>query len=304
MNLKGRYYGLQTASEKGERYFDEAHRYMHMTYLDYQNMAGGCTMWNNYFASFEYYFKSRQLAPPDELESWWSIYTLYTSYRGAGFPVLARQARLRMFELDLDTTEYYAGLAWTERCNRNYREALRCLDWACKRDTTNAWYWSQVSRNYFFLGEKEKAISVILDRVNQLVKEPTDYRPVFVIGYVYRLAGMKEQGDSILYHYIEVMSERCRYPLENTQIGNNHLKVARAYSFLGDREKTLEYLDYLKNVQGVDSYLLNELKDWPTFDFVRDTPEFQEILSTLEKRFNDTHEQIARLLESHGIDPA
>lgn len=303
MNLKGRYYGLQTTSEKGERYFDEAHRYMHMTYLDYQAIAGGCTMWNNYLASFEFYFKSRQLAPPDELEYWRSLYTLYNSYRGAGFPVLAMEARHQMFELDLDTTVYYAGLAWSERCNRNYQEAVRYLHWLCKRDSTNALYWTQVSRNYFFLGEKEKAISVILDRVNRLVKEPTDYSSDFVIGYVYRLAGMKEKGDSILYHYVEVMSERCRYPLENTQIGYNPLNVARAYSILGNQAKTLEYIEILKNVQGVDSYMLNELKDWPAFDFVRDTPEFQEVLSTLEKRFNNTHEQIARMLEEHGITP-
>jgi hypothetical protein len=100
------------------------------------------------------------------------------------------------------------------------------------------------------------------------------------------------------------MTVRCGYPLPQTLIGYNHFNIARAYSILGDREKTLEYLRYLINVEGVDIYLINELEDWPTFDFVRDTPEFNEVLVHLKERFNDTHEQIARLLKEHGIEPA
>ena len=57
-------------------------------------------------------------------------------------------------------------------------------------------------------------------------------------------------------------------------------------------------------MQGVDIYLVTELENWPTFDFIRDIHEFQEILNTLKTRFNETHEQIARLLIDHGIDPA
>lgn len=306
LNMKGSYYVLKGQYEEAQPIWEELNEYKHLTktYVDYQNIADGNYMWNNYLGCVKNYLKFIQLKPGDYLEPAWSIYSICNSYRGAGFPVLARQERTRLLEMDMDSISYFAYLAYAERSNGNYREALRYLNWVCRRDSTNAWYWTQVSRNHFLLGEPEKAVSVILKRNNRLVREPTDYKPDFVIGYVYLLSGMKEKGDSIINHYIKVTSERIQYPLPETIRGTNPYNLARAYSILGNREKTLEYLEFMKDLPGIDIYFITELKDWPTFDFVRDTPEFQEILSILEKRFNDTHEQIARLLEDHGIDPA
>ncbi len=306
LNMKGTYYQLNGRYEEAQPIWEELNKYKQkaQTYLDYLNSANGCIQWNNYLCFLQNYLKFSQLKPADYLEPGWSLQQVYGAYRGAGFPKLAIQKKRRVLEMKMDTVEFFNSLAYTERCDRNYREALRYLEWLCNNDSTSAWYWTTVSRNYFFLGEKQKAIQVILERINHLKKEPSDLRPDFVVGYVFLLTGMKSKGDSILYHYINEMENLCKYPLPRTLVGYNHYNIARAYSILGDREKTMEYLDYLKNVQWVDCYLLNELKDWPSFGLVRDTPEFQEILQTLEKRFNDTHEQIARLLKDHGIDPA
>jgi tetratricopeptide (TPR) repeat protein len=166
----------------------------------------------------------------------------------------------------------------------NYRQAIRYAE-RLKQLDSESYNFRLHARNYIYLGETDTAASIILDGINRLEERGMDVGDSWMVAYAYQLMGKKEMADSLLISGNERNLEQLRFPVLRTQLGNTHFAIARRYSMLGNREKTLEYLQYLINVPGVNYCFIHELENWPSFDLVRDTPEFREIMKHLKSRF-------------------
>jgi hypothetical protein len=60
----------------------------------------------------------------------------------------------------------------------------------------------------------------------------------------------------------------------------------------------------IKESRSISVNFINDLKTNPMFDNVRSEPEFQKITRELEKKYNEEHEKIKKLLIRHGLEPA
>jgi hypothetical protein len=54
----------------------------------------------------------------------------------------------------------------------------------------------------------------------------------------------------------------------------------------------------------IDSRRITELKHWPSYDLVSDTPEFGKMMDQLENKYRKEHDKVAKLIKGYGIDPS
>lgn len=255
---------------------------------------------NDIYSATKSYLIYNEEKPLHYITPWWLHEMMYKIFRGGGFPELAQQQSEQWQAYNEDSTSHYRRMLNLEMWNGNYRKAIRNAERLKELDPDSD-YFIKYARNYIYLGETDTAVSIILDGISRLEEKGLEIGDSWVIAYVYQLLGKKEMTEKLLKHGNERNLEQLRYPVIRTQLGNTHFAIARRYSMLGDREKTLEYLEYLKDVPGVNYYFIHELENWPSFDLVKDTPEYREILHHLKSRFRKEHDRTARLLKNHNI---
>ena len=100
------------------------------------------------------------------------------------------------------------------------------------------------------------------------------------------------------------MEDEIKLNSANARIYNSHFNLAIIYSILNDKQKTLYYLEMIKQSQSASFHIIDEVKTNPMFDNVRKDPDFQIINKELEKKYLEEHEKIRKLLISKGLEPA
>jgi len=113
--------------------------------------------------------------------------------------------------------------------------------------------------------------------------------------------GVRETTLSMLQDYLCRLTGRLSSPGKNTFLGYYWFCIERTYSMLEDEENTMEFLEKLKSIPHVDLQFVNELKNWPSYDLVRETRQFREIINTLETRCREEHDRITVLLRTHDL---
>ena len=77
--------------------------------------------------------------------------------------------------------------------------------------------------------------------------------------------------------------------------------LAIVYSIMGEKRKALDNLKMLKNRKKGYIWLVTDLKYYPCFDFIRNEPEFIEVLKDVEAKYQAEHERVQKWLEESDI---
>ena len=123
-------------------------------------------------------------------------------------------------------------------------------------------------------GYLDEASAIIEVKVNE---NPGDFRIHSVLGRVYALKEKRIEAIALAEKLIELVPEEEDALLHTRAL----LDRALIYTFLGDAETSVPLLEDLLNRPS--NVTINYLKIFPDFDFIRDTPEFQGLISRYEK---------------------
>ncbi|RLD65830.1 MAG: AraC family transcriptional regulator, partial [Bacteroidetes bacterium] len=89
---------------------------------------------------------------------------------------------------------------------------------------------------------------------------------------------------------------------ENDQSIYRGLSLAGYYSYMGNTEKAIEYMDQFSQQEKYPYwYVLFLGMDDPLFENVDDLPEFQKILREIDVKFWKYHKQIKDSLKEKGL---
>ena len=300
ISVKGQYYILKGMFDEAETYLRKLSAKKNLTYLDYQDLCNRYSRMNAFYQAIENYIDYKQLLPSDYIIPGWVHESLYQTFRGAGFPDLAEKHAESLLMLQSDTIIYYSNLTALYFNQGNYEEAIRYYQLYADLDPYSYRSSSFLARCYILSGDIDMA-SRVVNEGHERLKENGEVRDRDCIrAYIYMQKGEQREAKIILERDLETALSNLKYLRLESRLGNTYLHLARVYSSLGDAEKTLEYLAYLKNVPGIDIFLISELKDFPSFDIVRETPEYNEVLTHMETQYQKEHEKIERLLKNKG----
>ena len=76
--------------------------------------------------------------------------------------------------------------------------------------------------------------------------------------------------------------------------------LAAVYAFRGGKDKAYEYLRIADQNPRPRLWLVTWIKNDPSFDSIRNEPEFQKILRNMEAKYQAEHERVRKWLEENG----
>jgi AraC-like DNA-binding protein/TolB-like protein len=260
---------------------------------------------HDYYHFFEALSKYHELKSEIENKSIWIFNNEIWCYSVTGFPNLAKQRNLEKFKITNDTVLFETYNLSIESRSGNYQKVLELTEKNLKKypNSIQFMYWEILIRN--FLQDYNNALKAVVKLENALEKTGDSLNLTnYMYGITFLKNGMPDKANVFFKEAIKRIEEEINYNYWTAKGYIAHFNLARIYSVMNDRQKSLYYLGEMKKASYTFEYMIHELKNDPLFDNVRSEPEFQKITRELEKKYLEEHEKIRKLLISKGLEPA
>jgi len=230
------------------------------------------------------------------------------SFVSAGFPEKANYYYNEAFNLDGDSVKYFSSSYREQFITGNYNKSLELLGKIHAIDSNNYVLYRLFALNYLFTDQFEKSLKYL----NRLKSEGMiNAIPMHRIAYIYFINGYKKEADyyidkSIEYNLetIETMGKATNMSpiLSNSSYihTNAHYNIACIYGVKGDKEKAIEHLKICKEKSGSLDWVMY-IKNDPSFNSIRNEPEFQQIVRDIEGKYQAEHDRVRKWLEEQGM---
>ena len=228
---------------------------------------------------------------------------MYTCFRNTGYYEQAEHFAREILLLSNDSVAYLNKLVSISNWKADYEAAIDYGLKAWNLDTSNEYSAVLLLINYLYLNDTLNAfrfVRIIEEFHAKRGEVGTGIPPFGQLGYAYLLMGRSEEAEHHLYGSLSDLFENIEYHTPQAQRYHTHLLIAITFSVLNEDAKALEYLVYLKDRKAMDLGYVNDLKYWPTFESISDTPEFIEVLKHLEEVCRVEYERIGILLEKNS----
>jgi tetratricopeptide (TPR) repeat protein len=219
----------------------------------------------------------------------------------AGFPEKQQYYIKEAFKIDNDSAQYYSGLASFESDEKRTESYLKSY----AKDSTNVGTIFSLAVNYSRQGKYNDAIKYF-QKIEKKLKENSPFasnESIFFrsrkeIGYLYWLAGDKKEAE-------KWFNEQKRLDEESLKLGrvysiDANYDLAQIYALMGVKEKAYENLRIVAKIRVCPWWLLNLIKSDSSLNSLRNEPEFKQIVSNLEAKYQAEHERVRKWLEEQG----
>jgi tetratricopeptide (TPR) repeat protein len=218
-------------------------------------------------------------------------------YGFAGFPDKQKYYYNEAFKLDGDSNQYYNDLAGRELNSHDYKKAIQLYNKCYAKDSTNIWVVSQIANAYCKYGQYNESLKYI-KKVEGMLESSVSYSAMKEIGYIYWLNGYKKEAKEWFDKQKKLSEESLK--LGRIYSADANYDLAAVYAFTGEREKAYENLRIVSKIRVCPAYLLGGIKDDPLFNSIRNEPEFKQIVSDLELKYQTEHERVRKWMEEQG----
>lgn len=216
-----------------------------------------------------------------------------------GFKDQAQAYFQELLDLDGDSIQYLKAMSNLAINHGDFNEGIRYAERWCALDTS-IWAIYQLAMYHMYLGHFEDALTYFGKKgfINYY-----DYSQR--IGYAYWQLGDMEKAAIYFNKMIHISNENIKsdsHPIKTYSYYNN----AGIYAFLGEEARAFEYLrlfnqDLPDNIFELSIDMLTLIQNDPLFDGIRDEPEFHEILSNVEARYQVRREKVRNWMEKNEI---
>ena len=255
----------------------------------------------DYVKVIEYLSKAVSLNPGKERPD--LIRQLGSAYSNAGFHDKAVYFYQEAFKLDYDSISFFNSLALEEFNLQNFEKQEEYIRRALVLDPDNVNIKKELGEALMHQGKYKESLKYFEDYFEWVNKtgsilEQLHHR----IGFVYW-----QNGDTMkANHYFKVQENNCKKSIEmnlayaSTGLGAFY-DLAGIYAFMGEKGKAYQNLNKLKQFKAFPLWWLTLIKKDQLFDGIRTEPEFQEIVSHLESKYQAEHERVKKWLEEQGM---
>ncbi len=296
LQLKGSYYQRTGNHEEAKKYVEASFKNRMRSFGDFEWETISYLEYDNFYPGINSYLKYLELKPADLDVPANLLHEVYRAFMGTGFFELARQQAEQHLALTRDYDQYFWRMSMLERWQGNHHAAQEYTLKRWELDNSSRAYLRWSITNYIYLNESDSAYKYMRLLEAEMRKEGQNLSPDFAYGWIFQERCQKSEADYHLHGFISRQKNNLGLKMPNSQKGYTHLLLGLAYSILGDGPNTLKHIEYLKECSAMDIGWIYELKYFSSFDFVRNTPEFQSVLKQMEKAYRKEHKKIARLL--------
>ena len=215
-----------------------------------------------------------------------------------GFNELAAKSIEEKLNVDGDTILYYYRMAEIYSISGNYSEAIELASKGYEK--SNSPYFLKIIGNcYFQKGRYKESLEYFEPYIEALEENgEEDFWSKHQFAYVYMKNGFPEKAN----YFIEKQIAQSEDWIANNwgMADGQYIFLSMVYAMQGDKEKALENLK-LANQRGAVTVYVLKFRNFAIFENIRDEPEFQEIVSAMEAKYQAEHEKVRQWLEENEM---
>lgn len=300
--LRGAYYTQMGLSDKAEEEFVKNERLEKKSKINSRYMAYFFRFYNNedYYNALVNFFKYQE-TKTEELESERAmLQSVCYCFNYLGFLDTATLYCQNFLNQYNDSLYYYyimadlVGNSGDNESSANFK--LKCYE----IDSIKIKSLYLILIDQILLRDYINAYKYLIALENEYSKTGKDFKPDILAGYIYLKNGDTKKADYHLKGSVQRLLKDTESNWINEQRFYSHWNLAKVYSIMGDKRKALDNLKMLKNRKTNSIWLVTYLKNYPFFDFIRDEPEFIEVVKDVEAKYQAEHERAGKWLREHG----
>lgn len=301
--LRGSYYTQMGLSDKAEEEFVKNEGLEKKSKINSRYMAYFFRFYNNedYYNALVNYFKYQE-TKTEELESERAmLQSVCYCFNYLGFHDTATLYCRKFLNQYNDSLYYYyimadlVGTSGDNESSANFK--LKCYE----IDSTKIKSLYLILIDQILLRDYINAYKYLIALENEYSKTGKDFKPDILAGYIYLKNGDTKKADYHLKGSVQRLLKDTESNWINEQRFYSHWNLAKVYSIMGDKRKALDNLKMLKNRKTNSIWLVTCLKNYPFFDFIRDEPEFIEVVKDVEAKYQAEHERVRKWMVSQGL---
>jgi tetratricopeptide (TPR) repeat protein len=297
--VKGEYYTVKGVTTQAIEEYDKAIKFNPNDWRAY-NGKGGVYDYYDLVQAIDNFHKAASLYRGSELPG--LLRSIGFTYLFAGFTEKANHYLKEALKLDGDSVAYYEGLADIEYFTSNYAKAIEFRRKGYAIDTKNSNILDYLGMSYMMLGEYEESLKYFEKHIERLKElNILNLNNMVEIGYVYWQLGYKEEAEYYFNEQINYCNRMNELGRIQSQQKLTYYDLAAVYAFRGEKENAFENLRIFNQRQTMGLWAVQMIKNEPTFDSIRDEPEFQQIVIDVEAKYQAEHERVRKWLEEHGM---
>jgi TolB-like protein len=203
----------------------------------------------------------------------------------------------QVLELDHDSAGYLNNMALCQYfINRNTAEATKLLKRGFAIDPDNIQILSNLAEIYFDLGFYREALGFVEKKNEELIgSDIADQYQAFLTGFIYKKNGNDEKA----HLYFNQQIDYCEKLIDMEP--TLHMQLAFAYAGLDNRDKAMENLRKLNQMENTAVYVQMNMQDDHYLECIQNDPEFQEIRSEIIAKYQAEHERVRQWLEDNDM---
>ena len=227
--------------------------------------------------------------------------SIAAAYRWLGLMEHAKAYLLETLKLNGDTVMYFNSLSWIEEHLGNYAEAIKYFENAYAIDA-NYDLERRLGYNYMFLGQFKKSLKHYEKYIENLrTHGDRDINNMHRIGYVYWQNGYEKEAEYYFNEQIIICNGLNELQRDHSRNFYTYYDLAGVYAFRGEKDKAFDNLRIFNQKQRVPFWMVILIKNDPLFDSIRDEPEFQQIVSDVEAKYQVEYERVRKWLEENDM---
>ena len=299
--LRGKFYFQKGMFEKANEDFDKSFELSPKN--DYSTYYG--RFWQffgigDFVNAIKYFYQGKALQPNEILSQPALLMNVSQCLAALGFPEISRKYLVEYLKQTKDSSFFFFQMAEIERFSGNFKNAViydlkfHEFDAEKIRSSYNLLKDQMVFRDY------KNAYKYLIDLENIFSKTGKEIFPEIFAGYIYLKNGDVKKADYHLKGSAKALLRDIESNGVATHMFYSYWELAKIYSIMGEKRKALDNLKMLKNRKTDYAWQGPCLKNYPFFDFIRNEPEFVDVLKDVEEKYQKVHERAGKLLKEYG----
>lgn len=248
---------------------------------------------------FKYYYGYQKIKPADMEMPIECERTAFDFLYWAGFPEKARDIAEKLLIRTNDSIGYWHRITLIDYYYKT-DQSLKYLLRAYHKDSTQYLTLTRLKALMMMKRNWDDALYYLIKEKNW-VKEHENYETFHRMNaIIYLKNGLVKEAEKELNADEKKCLEQIELNLPFAQKYHTHNALAKIYAVKGEKEKALYYFKQQKNMQSFGHQWIEVYKYSPLLDNIRNEPEFQEVVSDVEVKYQKQHLRIEKLLKDLG----
>jgi TolB-like protein len=295
--LKGTYYSEIGKPEQAVEEFDKAIEFNPNDWMAY---LGKCILYYNntdLLNSIDNCQKAASINHGPELPT--LLGTIGWVYLCAGFPEKSKYYYQEELKLDGDSSAYYFKSGLYEYYLGNFNKSIEFGVKGYAIDSNNCEIMSLLGDDYAWLGQYEESLKYwkkCFEKLKTLGE--LSLNNMHRIGYAYWKNGYKEEAEYFFNEQIKYCNSMNELKRPYGEGLYTYYDLAGVYAFTGEKNKAYKNLRIFNQIKRTSLWMVMLIKTDPLFVTIRNEPEFQQIATDIEAKYQAEHERVRKWLES------